>query len=98
MKPVTPIRTDADAAAQAEKMAEDKRQHRMLYGRVFGTPDGKRVLADLMKRYGWDEDGVELACFQPGMAPTDAIHRDGMKEPVRYISRMIAGKTNPTEA
>ena len=91
-----PIRTDAEAQEQRERIAEEQKQLRMLYGRVFGSPDGQRVLADLQTRFGW-KDGVELPCFTPGLRSEDAIHRDGMKEPVRHISRMIrAGEPNPT--
>lgn len=92
-----PIKTAAEAAQQKEDMAEAAKQLRLAYGRVFGTPDGQRVLADLQARFGW-KDGIELPCFTPGLRPEDAIHRDGMKEPVRHISRMIrAGEPNQTE-
>lgn len=93
-----PIKDAQDAAKEEEKRQEQARQLRMAYGRLFGSPDGQRVLADLQARYGW-KDGVELPCYTPGMQATDAIHRDGMKEPVRYISRMSnAGQPNPNEA
>ena len=88
MNPIVPIRSEADAAEEAEKRQEAAKQLRMAYGRVFGTPDGQTILEDLQARYGW-RDGVELPCYQAGIKPEDAIHRDGCKEPVRYISRMI---------
>lgn len=95
---IVPIRSEADAAEEAEKRQEQAKQLRMVYGRVFGSPDGMSILADLQARFGW-KDGVELPSFQPGLRSEDAIHRDGMKEPIRYISRMVnAGQNKPNEA
>lgn len=93
-----PITTEADAKREAEKRKEAANQTRMAYGRVFGTPDGERILADLQAAFGWRE-GVETSAYRPDLAPEAAIHRDGQRDPIRHILRMInAGKPKPNEA
>lgn len=99
------ITSEAEAAlllADKEARDEAKRQLLMAYGRFANSEDGRLIIGDLMKRYGWSTEGIERPCFQPGMQPEDAIHRDGMKEPVRHILAMsnlgIVLKTqNPNE-
>lgn len=80
-----PDEAKPDATAK-EKREEEAKQLRLAYGRIFGSMDGQLVLADLKKRYGW-RDGVELPCYTSGLSANDFIHREGMREPVRYILR-----------
>ena len=100
MKP-NPVKTKADAEAQEEQIANKRIQARQAYARLFSSPDGKVVLADLMEAFGWRE-GVELPCYKPGINDNDSSHRDGMKEPVRRILRMsglgiVIENKNPNE-
>lgn len=82
----------------AERRTESQKQLRLAYGRVFETPDGKAILEDLQARYGW-KGGIELPSYTPQATAESAIHRDGMKEPVRHILRMVnAGQPKPEEA
>jgi hypothetical protein len=73
---------------EREKRDEEAKQLRLAYGRIFGSEDGKLVMADLKRRYGW-RDGVEMPCYTSGLCSNDFIHREGMREPVRYILRLL---------
>lgn len=75
-----------------EKRKDNAKQLRMSYARLFASEDGRRIMDDLKRRYGWQND-VELPCYQPNMTNNDFIHREGMREPIRYILRQMAKKT-----
>lgn len=94
----SPIRNDEDAAAQLERRREQDKQLSLAYNRLFKTVDGSLILDNLMNRYGW-QDGVEAPSYRLGSSSTDTAARDGMKEPVRYILRMLGKRAfdNPNE-
>lgn len=82
------ITSREQAEAQAEQKQEAKKQLAMAYGRFLDSENGKLIMADLLKRYGFDEHGIELPIHTPGIGERDTAHRDGMREPVRYLMRM----------
>lgn len=65
-----------------------KQQMRMSYGMVFHSEHGKRVLADLKARYGWDGE-IERPSYRPGMTFDQVAAADSIKEPIRHILAMI---------
>lgn len=95
------IETPEEAEQQRERREEKERQLGLAYGRFGASEDGRLILADLMRRFGW-KNGIEAPCYHTGITPEDAIHRDGMKEPVRYILSMsgkgiVIETQNPNE-
>lgn len=86
----TPERTEPEA------QGDEKKELRAAWNRLMNSEDGRKCLADLQRRYGW-KDGVELPSYQANMPPNDFIHRDGMKDVVRYILRQISRPDGHTE-
>lgn len=84
---------DSNYNGNAAKMrkAEDAAL-RSAYGRVFAGESGRRVLEDLMQRYGFYESGVEKTSVVPGDSPESVFLRDGMKEPIRHILYMSGAR------
>jgi hypothetical protein len=62
---------------------------RTSYGFVFGGEHGKRVLADLMANFGFEEDGIEKPSAIPNIRSEEVWLREGAKQPVRHILRRL---------
>lgn len=73
---------------ETEKRQRQQRELVLAYKRAFATESGQRVLADLLSKYGFDQDGVEKDDFMPGIDALTICHRSSTKGPVRYILRM----------
>ena len=78
-EPTTPQTPQSDQ----EKRNEAARDLIRAYKRCFSSEDGRRVLADLDKKYGWGNDP-----FEPGIGHADLANRCGMHSPLRYIHKM----------
>ncbi len=63
--------------------AQDLRELRAAYGRVFGGPDGRMVLEDLEQRGFW-----RSSSFSPDPART--AFNEGRRSLVIYLRRMLA--------
>ncbi len=86
MKPLPP--SDPHEPTDEQKARElEQQQIRLAYGQFFGSENGKLILKDLQKRYGFDESGVEHPIYRPGQDAQRTAQIDGMREPVRYIMR-----------
>lgn len=76
-----------DPQPTPEQVAEQRTTaHRDLvraYKRLFTSDDGRRVLADLEEKYGFDRDDYVYGC-----TPGDHAYRSGLKSPIRYIRKM----------
>jgi len=83
------IPEDTSIAEKKEKRAEAAKQLRMAYARLFASVDGQTVLADLLDQFGFYPNRIEKPTYQFGLPPDDFIHKDGVKQPVRYILRQI---------
>lgn len=57
------------------------------YKRLFNTQDGKHILEDLQKRYGYGE-----TLYIEGMSEKDLFFAAGKQEPVNYIMRALTQK------
>ncbi len=78
---------------EQKKAESDARQLRISIGFCFSGDHGKRVLAHLKARYGWDGD-IERPSYRPGMSHADMAFTEGMKEPVRHLLAMTSSPEN----
>ncbi|EIQ00868.1 hypothetical protein OpiT1DRAFT_05425 [Opitutaceae bacterium TAV1] len=78
------------AREHAEKM-------RNAYCRMFASDHGKLVLADLLAKYGFTEDGIENPSYLPGRDAAEVAHKEGMKEPIRHILAAIRSRLSTLE-
>lgn len=67
----------------AEKRASAHRDLVRAYKRFGASEDGRRILADLEEKYGFDRDD-----FVYGGTAMDLAYRNGTKSPIRYIRKM----------
>lgn len=85
------------AAAEAKKAAEKNWQMVLAYKRLFGSEDGKAVLEDMERQFGYHASTVA------NYNAHATYHKEGMKEPLRHIHYMLDRKNKdeepkPTEA
>lgn len=73
---------------EAEKRQSEQRELVLAYKRLFATSDGRRVLADLKDKYGFDKNGVERDDYVAGCTGIDLSRKDGTKSPIRYALKM----------
>lgn len=86
--PALPTPASPDKTPEQAKKELQQRQLRISYGYSFSGDHGKRVLADLKARFGWDGE-IERPSYIPGMDHARTAHADGLKEPVRHIMAML---------
>lgn len=86
------IPEDINDSKEREAREEAAKQLRMAYSRLFDSLDGQTVLADLLHQFGFLPNRIEKSTYVFGIPPDDFIHRDGSKQPVRYI----LGKITPS--
>ena len=72
-----------------EAVRRRREELRACYRSVFGTENGRAVLEDLMKRFGFNADGVERSSVHVGRSVEQVFHMEGCKEPVRHILYMV---------
>lgn len=66
---------------------QEARERTKSYKRLFSTTDGRIVLFDLFKLYGFDDNGIEKDDFVKGDDGMVLARRDGMKSVIRHILR-----------
>lgn len=71
------------SAEEFEKRQQAARELTRSYQRLFASADGKRVLADLEEKYGFDRDDYTFGC-----TGKDLAYRNGVKSPIRYMRKM----------
>lgn len=82
--------TTQTTESDAERRSTEQRNLTRAYKRCFASEDGRIVLADLKKKYGFDPDGIENDDFVYGCTATDMAYRTGNKSPLRYVMKMVA--------
>lgn len=75
-----------------QEFKEKREALRRSYALTFSTEHGRAVLQDLMRNFGFNEDGIERSSTMLGIPPNEVYHREGTKEPVRRILFM-SGKS-----
>ena len=75
---------------EAEKRHDAQRELVRAYKRVFSTEDGRRVLADLERKYHWGEDPYTI-----GIEHGDLSFHCGVHSPIRYIHKMKNTELRP---
>ena len=63
---------------------------RQVYRRVFRTPDGEKVVADMKQRVEAGR-GLRPAEGQP-LDPYQAVWNEGARFPIRWITSMLEGE------
>tara|TARA_R110002110_G_scaffold74463_2_gene196968 strand:- start:2102 stop:2398 length:297 start_codon:yes stop_codon:yes gene_type:complete len=87
--PKTKTITSNQAAKEQKRIKDSKTQQlKIVYGRVFNSVDGKLILEDLQRQFGF-RNGIEQSSHAQGISALDMVARDQMKQPVRHIFRMI---------
>lgn len=79
---------DFESKAQEKAAAESKAKkldRLRRYKRLFGSADGKWVLADLKKLFGYAKPSMAY-----GSTLGDVGLREGMKSPLRHIDEQVA--------
>jgi hypothetical protein len=74
---------DAAIAEEQERRRAAQRQLVKAHKRLWNSRDGKIVLADMMKAFGFNK-----ASYIYGAPAGDQAFRDGMKEPIRHAVAM----------
>jgi hypothetical protein len=82
-RPPKPAETPEQAKARLHQQ-----QLRISYGLLFTSDHGRKVLADLQQRFGFEGD-LENPSYFPGDVFERVTHREGQKEVVRHILAMI---------
>jgi hypothetical protein len=83
---------------EAAKRRDEARELVLAYKRCFSSDSGKRVLADLCAKFGFDKKQHENSSYIPGASATDVSWRDGSKDPVRHILKMRDVELRPLGA
>jgi hypothetical protein len=83
---------------EAAKRRDETRELVLAYKRCFTSESGRRVLADLCAKFGFDKKEHENSSFIPGASATDVAWRDGSKDPVRHILKMRDVELKPLGA
>ncbi len=89
------------AEASLAEHIDRERALDLSYKKVFSTPDGKRVLADLMENFPFERLRYDAPSTRsnPLASMIGAMHFDGSAAVTKHISDHIkAGEAKPTPA
>lgn len=79
-------------ATPLSKAEQHRRRIQEAYQKIFNTPDGAIVLADLRLRTAFDEPTYKL-----GLEPWQPAYRDGAQSTFRYILEIIQSEPNTNQ-
>lgn len=86
-----PFSHDDEVLKQAEAESRARKLDRLRrYKRLFASADGKWVLSDLKRLFGFNKPSATY-----GMQHGDVMLREGMKQPFFHIDAQIAAEMNP---
>lgn len=86
-----PFSYEKASIEQKKEESQRKKMDRLRrYKRCFQSADGKFVLADLKKLFGFNESSMVYGCTLG-----DAGLREGMKSPLRHIDAQLAAEMKP---
>lgn len=78
----------ASPETDAAKRRNDHRELVLAYKRALATADGRRILADLCAKFGFDPQEHENSAYTFGISGMDLSWREGTKDPVRHLLKM----------
>lgn len=86
-----PFSYEKSSIEQLKEESQRKKMDRLRrYKRCFQSADGKFVLADMKRLFGFNESSMVYGCTLG-----DAGLREGMKSPLRHIDAQLAAEMRP---